>query len=102
MKFYIRTEYGESTSYVGGKENSKQGECQGNRATPAAWQRISTVMLRAHCKVSHGVTVTSPISKKTFKQSGNLYVYYTNPWAGLLAGDNLDAAIYQAQEGIDI
>ena len=36
MEFYIRTGYGESTSYVGGRENPKQGERQGNGATPAA------------------------------------------------------------------
>ena len=101
MEFYIRTAYGESTSYVGGKENPKQGECQGNGAAPAAWQQISSVMLRAHREACHGVTVTSPISKKTCKQSGILYVDDANLWAGLSAEDDLDAAIYKAQEGID-
>ena len=58
-------------------------------------------MLRAHREAGHGVTVTSPISKKTCKQSGILYVDDTNLWAGLSADDDLDAAIYKAQEGID-
>ena len=58
-------------------------------------------MLRAHCKAGHGVTVTSPISKKTCKQLGILYVDDTNLWAGLSAEDDLDTATYKAQEGID-
>ena len=58
-------------------------------------------MLRAHRKAGHGVTVTSSISKKTYKQSGILYVDSTNLWAELSAEDNLDAAIHKVQEGID-
>ena len=37
MEFYIRTAYGESETYAGGKEELKQGECQGNRAAPVGW-----------------------------------------------------------------
>ena len=35
MEFFVRTAYGQSESYVGGKENIKQGEAQGNTAAPA-------------------------------------------------------------------
>ena len=38
MEFYLRTGYGESKDYVGDKENTKQGGCQGNEAAPATWQ----------------------------------------------------------------
>ena len=58
-------------------------------------------MLCAHQKAGHGVTVTISISKNTCKQSSILYVDNTNLWAGLSAEDDLDAAIYKAQEGID-
>ena len=100
MEFYIRTAYGESDTYAGGKENPKQGECQGNGAAPAGWQQISTVMLRAHRREGHGVTVTSPISKKSCKKAGLLYVDDTNLWAGMSAEDSLDDVVYKAQESI--
>ena len=58
-------------------------------------------MLCAHRKAGHGVTVTSPISKKICKQSGLLYVNNTNLWAGLSAEDDLDAEIYKAQKEIE-
>ena len=38
MEFYVRTAFGESTTYAGGKEKVKQGECQGNGAAPAGFQ----------------------------------------------------------------
>ena len=57
-------------------------------------------MLRAHRREGHGVTVTSPISKKTCKKAGLLYVDDTNLWAGMSAEDSLDDAVYKAQESI--
>ena len=56
MEFYLRTGYGESKTYVGGKENKKQGECQGNGAAPATWQQISALMIQAQHRHRHGIT----------------------------------------------
>ena len=57
MEFFIKTAFGESDSYVGGKENPKQGSCQGNGGAPPTWQQISTTMLGAHRRAGHGVTL---------------------------------------------
>ena len=61
MEFYIRTGFGESSTYVGGKDVVKQGGCQGNGAAPPTWQQIATTMIRAQHRAGHGVTVKCPI-----------------------------------------
>ena len=54
-----------------------------------------------HRKEGHGVTVTSPISKKTSRKAGILYVDDTNLWAGMNAKDSLDEVVHKAQESIN-
>jgi hypothetical protein len=42
MKFFLRTGFGDSTSFAGGGISIKmQGMCQGNGASPAGWAVIS-------------------------------------------------------------
>ena len=101
MEFYIRTGFGESSSYVGGKEVVKQGSGQGNGAAPPTWQQIATTMIRAQRKAGHGVTVTSPISKKSCRKVGILYVDDTNLWAGLTPDDDLIGTTAKAQDGVN-
>ena len=101
MEFYIRTAHGESDTYAGGRETPKQGKCQGNGASPATWQQISTVMLRTHRREGHGVTVRSPISGKECTQAGLLYVDDTNLWAGLDSEDDLADVADKAQRSIN-
>jgi hypothetical protein len=49
MKFFLRTRFGDSTSFAGGGISTKtQGMCQGNRASPAGWAVISICILNAH------------------------------------------------------
>ena len=57
-------------------------------------------MLRAHYKARHGITVTTLISKQMCKMAGILYVNDTNLWAGMEEEDNLDKAVYKAQERV--
>ncbi len=49
MKFYQRTVRRDSKMFMGGREhdNPLQGLCQGNRAAPACWLIISSVLM--HC-----------------------------------------------------
>ena len=101
MEFYIRTAFGESDTFAGGAANPKQGACQGNAAAPATWQQISTVMSQAHKRAGHGVTVTSPISKKSCTKAGLLFVDDTNLWAGMDRDEDLDTTVYKAQEAIN-
>ena len=82
-EYYLRTGFGESTTYSSGKHDTKQGLCQGNGATPPTWQQISTMMIRAQHRFGHGVTVEAPISKRKVKQVGVCYMDGNNMWAGL-------------------
>ena len=45
MEFFLRTGFGQSDDFFGGKEDGKQGLAQGNGAAPASWQQLSTVMI---------------------------------------------------------
>ena len=101
MEFYIRTAFGESSTYVGGKELVKQGGCQGNGAAPPTWQQIATIMIKSHRRAGHGVEVRCPISKKSCHKVGILYVDDTNIWAGLDPDDDLIATAAKAQEAVD-
>ena len=74
MEFYLRTDYGKSKTYVGGKENKQQGACQGNTATPSTWQQISALLIQAQHQQRHRITIQSPNSRRTIKQVGVLFV----------------------------
>ena len=67
MKYFLRTAYGDSTSFANSKIEVKyQGLCQGNGAAPAGWAVISIAVLRAHKRKGHGATFLCPISKVKF------------------------------------
>ena len=83
MEFYIRTGYGESETFAGGKEEVKQGGAQGNGGAAAEFQEMCHVMIGAHKKEGHGVTVTAPIFKKSTTSAGIWFVDDTNLWADL-------------------
>ena len=61
MEFYLRTGFGESDHYFGGKDDKKQGSCQGNGGAPPTWLAISTVLLaaRPQKRARHGVGLVS-------------------------------------------
>ena len=46
LEYYLRTSFGESTTYSGGKEDPKQDSCQGNTAAPSTWQHISSLLIK--------------------------------------------------------
>ncbi len=63
MKFFLRTGFGDSTSFAGGGISIKtQGLCQGNGASPAGWAVISICILWAHGKKGHGAKFICPIT----------------------------------------
>lgn len=41
MEFFIKTAFGESNSYLRGKENPKQGSCQGNKEPRQSGNRLA-------------------------------------------------------------
>lgn len=65
MKHYVRTSYGDSTTYYGGdKWSSKPHGCgQGNGYGPALWACISSPLLHLLRQQGHGTKIWCPISK---------------------------------------
>ena len=75
MKFFLRTAFGDSTSFSGSTiEVKTQGMCQGNGAAPAGWAVLSIVIIQAHKKRGHGAKFHAPISGVKLGLSGILFV----------------------------
>ena len=80
MKFYLRTGYGDSKSYVGGPGDDgtdsykTQGIMQGNGGGPSCWTVDTIPMLRAHKRKGHGAHVVARISGKEGHVAGSLFV----------------------------
>jgi hypothetical protein len=102
MEYYLRTGYGESTTFSGGKDDKKQGLCQGNAAAPSAWQMLTSVLVRVQRRLGHGIRITSPISQKSIKQAGIVFVDDTNLWSGMEDKDDLLSEAYKGQEDVNL
>jgi hypothetical protein len=75
MKFFLRTRFGNSTSFAGGGISIKtQGMCQGNGASPAGWAVISICILNAHGRRGHGAKFICPVTRLQKHLSAILYV----------------------------
>ena len=75
MKFFLRTAYGDSTTFAGSSiEMKTQGLCQGNGAAPAGWAIVSVVILNAHKQRRHGATFRCPITNGDGKLAAVLFV----------------------------
>jgi hypothetical protein len=75
MKFFLRTGFGDSTSFLGGGISIKtQVLCQGNGAAPAGWAVISICIIRAHRKKGHRAKFLCPITQLQQHLSAILYV----------------------------
>jgi len=100
MEFYLRTGFGQSSSFCGGATEGKHGLAQGNVAAPATWQQISTLMINAQHRQGHGVKIYTPISKQSIQQVGILYVDDTNLLEGLDKKDDVAIVAAKGQNGI--
>jgi hypothetical protein len=84
MRFYLRTDYGDSEDYAGGDQVEEvdsirtQGMCQGNRASSAAWLATSIPMIRAHRWKGHGAQFLAPISGLSCHLIGSLFINNTD------------------------
>jgi hypothetical protein len=75
MKFFLRTGFGDSTSFSGGGISIKtQGLCQGNRTALAGWAVISICIIGAHRKKGYGAKFLCPITQLQHHLSAILYV----------------------------
>ncbi len=76
MRFYQRTAWGDSTTYMGGRssENPLQGLCQGNGAAPACWLIISSILMHCYARQGFGSSILSPLSTILIKFLGEMFV----------------------------
>ena len=75
MKFFLRTGWGESTTFIGGDPlRIMHGMCQGNGASPAAWLVLSAILVRAYKSLGFGCKLASPITRTHLDTMGVLYV----------------------------
>ena len=75
MKFYQRTGFGDSTSFLSCCEDKYfMGLGQGSRAAPAAWCQLSAVINNVFKKYAKGCSMFSPISRKCISSMGVSYV----------------------------
>jgi hypothetical protein len=63
MKFFLRTGFGDSTSFAGGGISIKTQGMQGNEALLARWAVISICILGTHGRKGHGAKFICPVTK---------------------------------------
>jgi hypothetical protein len=103
MKFFLRTGFGDSTSFAGGGISIKmQGMCQGNGASPAGWAVISICILNAHGRKGHGAKFICPVTKLQKHLSAILYVDDTDIiHIDLTRNETVDEVHRYIQESVD-
>ena len=75
MKFFLRTGWGESGSWIGGNPlKILHGMCQGNVAAPAAWIMLSSVLVNVYKSLGFGARMVRPINQAIIDIMGVLYV----------------------------
>jgi hypothetical protein len=76
MKFYQRTAWGDSDTFMGGRTNLNplQGLCQGNGAAPACWLIISSILMHCYKREGFGSKILSPMSLALILFLGEMYV----------------------------
>ena len=76
MQYYVRTGYGESEKFYGGKQEIPfQGTCQGNGGSPAYWLIVTMIMVGAMYKTGNITNLEFPVSKeKRLRNMGFIFV----------------------------
>ena len=102
MTYYIRTNFGDSDSSYGGKQNVPfQGNRQANGASPTIWLVISMHFVLLIKEEGHTTTVTSPLSGIALTLIGFLFVDDTDLVTMGTKGES-DTSIYnQLQASIN-
>jgi hypothetical protein len=76
MKFFQRTGFGESKTFLGGADYwpYMMGLGQGNRAAPPSWIQLSAVLVNAFKQLELGALISDPITLKMIHTMGALFV----------------------------
>ncbi len=103
MKFFLRTGFGNSTSFTGGGISIKiQGICQGNRALPAGWAVISICILGAHGRKGYGGKFICLVTKLEKHLSAIVYVDDTDILhIDLIKNEGVDKVHKRIQESVN-
>ena len=100
MEYYLCTGVRESSIFAGENEDKKKGLCQENTAALSTWQQIGGLVIAAQFRHRHCVTIQSPISKKSIRKVGTLFVNNTNLRSGLSEDSDLEELVLKTQDGI--
>ena len=76
MRFFQRTEFGESKSFFGGPSMQlyMMGLGQGNRAAPPLWIQLSSVLVNVFKQLNLGALIQNPITAEMIHSMGTLFV----------------------------
>jgi hypothetical protein len=75
MKFFLRTAFGDSSTYFGGRSALPfQGGCQGNKGAPALWLVVSICLVRLMHKLGMITQLKAAMTATTMVFAGFLFV----------------------------
>jgi hypothetical protein len=99
MKFFQRTGFGDSKTYVGGKDLIKyiMGLGQGSRAAPPSWLQLSSVLINVYRQLGLGSFTTDPISLEEIHSAGALFVDDADLYTGDDRNQNADESTNPAE-----
>ena len=80
MKFFQRTGFGESKTFLGGADYRPymMGLEQGNRAAPPSWIQLSAVLVNAFKQLELGALISDPITLEMIHTIRALFVNNTD------------------------
>lgn len=74
MRYYVRTAFGDSSTFYDSGGEISQGLCQGNGASPALWLLISSFLLRYLKKKGCSINISSAIIGASLSYVALVYV----------------------------
>ena len=74
MKFYQRTGFGDSKTFFAELKAFFQGLGQGNRAAPASWLQLSSVLVNIYKQQGYGAKIPDSIMGEVIHSMGDLFV----------------------------
>ena len=103
MKFYLRTGFGDSSSYYSSKQNHPyQGMGQGNGASPAVWLLISSLLINMMKQKNIRINLPGTISSDILSYVALLFVDDGDFPTIALQGNKMEDVIKQHQKTVTI
>ena len=100
MRYFVRTGYGESESFYGGKRITPyQGTCQGNGASPTYWLIITMIMVLMMHKKGHVLELKFPLTNEELRCMGFIFVDDTDLIVIAKKSENIEDVKVIQQQG---